>query len=591
MRYYHPKISCWLIITTILLLGFTNNCQALTAKLVLSPEEIALGETTQLTLSVTGANNARPQIEEPAGLKFYQQGSSTRINVINGRFSASSVYTYQITGNQVGQYQLGPFQVTAGGKTCTTNVVTLQVTKNSTKLPTNIPDNNSSNNTNPAPLFLKLQLESTRFYVKEAIPLKVYLYIREDTQVENNINYPKIKLPSFAVHKAGKVTTKEVLVQGVAYTVVEFPYLVSTYKDGEFALGPFELSCNLLLGGRTGTLLDEFWPSYEKKRVTLKSNPVTVTVLPLPKAGKPQNFSGGVGQFQLDTSASSQKPILQGDPLSIKIVVSGKGNFDSINAPSLKNTGNLKVYPAERKQIAGDNKVVFEQVVIPLDPKITKIGPYYFSYFDTNTQTYQILKSNNIKISIKPDPHFPKQGTSQNNENQATVDVLGKDILFIKETPGNLKLKSDYIYHQFWFWLINLIPLLILLGLLVYQHYQKLMTSDTSWSRTTRANQNAQRKLSSVKKLLKEEHYAQIPEELQRIVKEFLGEKYKLKAAGITGSVITKLEKEQLDKELLTLIKQFFERYDYYSFTGSQVTATTATELFQLAEKILTSKK
>ena len=79
--------------------------------------------------------------------------------------------------------------------------------------------------------------------------------------------------------------------------------------------------------------------------VELKSDSTDITVVPLPIDHQPADFSGAVGQFSLSASATPVK-VSPGEPVTLKLIVTGNGNFDRVQCPNFPDTVNFKVYQA-----------------------------------------------------------------------------------------------------------------------------------------------------------------------------------------------------------------------------------------------------
>jgi len=138
-------------------------------------------------------------------------------------------------------------------------------------------------------------------------------------------------------------------------------------------------------------------------------------VLPLPRAGRPKNFSGAVGRFKLWANASL-KSCMVGDPITLEMTVRGNGNFDRVSSPLLTSPKGWKTYtptasfkPADISGYKGKKR--FEQAIIPLEASMKKIPPVEFSYFNTSSEKYVTLRTKPIKIKVKPDSIQAKESS------------------------------------------------------------------------------------------------------------------------------------------------------------------------------------
>ena len=106
-------------------------------------------------------------------------------------------------------------------------------------------------------------------------------------------------------------------------------------------------------------------------------------------------------------------------------------------------------------------------------------------------------------------------------------------------------------------------------------------------ARALRATAKAGQKLKKAQALLEKGEEERFIDELHTIVREYLGEKYNLPAAGMTGEVVTKLQAEGLGEDRLKDIKEFFDSYDFYRFTGRKPAAEEIRRLQETAGRIL----
>ena len=77
-----------------------------------------------------------------------------------------------------------------------------------------------------------------------------------------------------------------------------------------------------------------FFGGTTEKQITVASDPDALKVLALPAEGRPAGFSGAVGKFDINSEFSSARTAA-GDPLTLRLKVTGMGNFDRVNSAML----------------------------------------------------------------------------------------------------------------------------------------------------------------------------------------------------------------------------------------------------------------
>ena len=186
---------------------------------------------------------------------------------------------------------------------------------------------------------------------------------------------------------------------------------------------------------------NNFFNTTREETVKLTSSRQKMRVLPLPKAGRPENFSGAVGRFKLWASASL-KSCMVGDPITLKMTVKGDGNFDRVSSPLLTSTDQWKTYtpissfkPADSSGYKGKKR--FEQAIIPLDASINKVPPLTFSYFDTRKEKYVTLRTRPIKVKITADTRQARVSSAKNSDGNKPP-IQSSDSSGLNKNPNGL---------------------------------------------------------------------------------------------------------------------------------------------------------
>src|SRR5205814_4013579 len=148
---------------------------------------------------------------------------------------------------------------------------------------------------------------------------------------------------------------------------------------------------------------DAFGQLTERREVEIKSDPVSFEVKSLPP-NAPPNFSGAVGNFTMTTDAKPTS-VQVGDPITITSTITGRGNFDRVNAPSLESEHGWHKYPSSSKFKQDDDVGIsgaknFETVISPNEKK-QAVPPFVFTYFDPAKENYVTLRSEAAPIQVE----------------------------------------------------------------------------------------------------------------------------------------------------------------------------------------------
>ena len=142
----------------------------------------------------------------------------------------------------------------------------------------------------------------------------------------------------------------------------------------------------------------------------IRSNPKILTtesiplnVQPLPELGIPADFNGAVGEFNITAQVDRTRLEVR-KALTLTLIITGSGNFNTVNPPRLTSLNGFRVDPPNPVNNNTTNNAQYTYVVIPLKAGILKIPTINFSYFNPNKQTYQTTNTTPIPITVLPNP-------------------------------------------------------------------------------------------------------------------------------------------------------------------------------------------
>ncbi|MCJ7684331.1 MAG: BatD family protein, partial [Desulfobacteraceae bacterium] len=412
----------------------------------LEPREIALGDAAILAVYISGEQTGRPSISPVDGLRFFPMGQSSQYKSINGKISSTVSYMYQVQAENSGNYTIPPVRANINGQIKKTQPIGLRVSgpgrsRSSSAAPLpppapNVAKQTGTSNHRPGEenqiAFLRVTPSKYRSYVGELVPVEIKAFFRQGLQATLN-SFPVVSNNAFACQGLSKKPTQtEEIIDGVPYAVLTWHTAMSAVKEGEHPVSA-ELAATLIIPQTSSrrhpvfgnSMFDDdffnnFFNSTRKEAVKLTSSRENMRVLPLPKAGKPENFSGAVGRFKLWASASL-KSCMVGDPITLEMTVKGDGNFDRVSSPLLTSTKRWKTYtpiasfkPADSSGYKG--KKWFEQAIIPMEASIKKIPPMEFSYFDTQKEKYVTLRTLPINVKITADTRQARASSAKDSD-------------------------------------------------------------------------------------------------------------------------------------------------------------------------------
>lgn len=374
----------------------------------LEPAEIRPGSYTTLSITIeSGQPDSLSALSLPEGVELASASPSfsNQTNIINGNIQRSAVITWQLTATKPGEYVIPPQEIHIEGVPYETNPTRLIVKENASGAPTSQYD----------PL-MTLEVEKREFYVGEVVPITVNVYVHRRTLLRR-VGLIEMPKDNFAIQRFPlQAEENSVTMGGVPYRALAFESTLSALQPGKYKLGPATSELILDVPMSNDRSIHPFFSQSESRKVKPVCNEIDVTVLALPTEGRPKNFSGVVGEFEMNMTAEPRE-LAVGDPISIEISITGTGNFDSLTPPAITDPDPWKSYPAKRYRMSSSNVPVpqnesqsigFNQVIVPKS-HATFIPPFEFSYFSPSKKQYVTLRTKPTPIKVNAAARVPQE--------------------------------------------------------------------------------------------------------------------------------------------------------------------------------------
>ena len=333
---------------------------------------------------------------------------------INGKRSFSKSYTYVLRPKKQGQLIIDSASITIDNTVYTTDPKTVLVTKpidnpNAPKTAQDIADES---------LYLVATLSNDKPYLNQGVLVTYTLYFSPRVYINNFI---PVENPTYKNFWSQDLPIKEYETRRTTFrnesfnavdlkTVVLYPQ-----KSGSLALDPFALELYVQIPtGRRDFFGDPIMRSATK---TVKAGDLSINVRELPEEGKPSDFSGAVGDFELSVDASRTN-LEANESTQIKVKISGKGNLKLLSIPELSLPSALEKYDPEYTDNVRVNRegmngsVTNSYTVVPRYAGSYPVDPVAFTYFDPNTKSYKILNSDSFDITVEGSTLLPNTSAS-----------------------------------------------------------------------------------------------------------------------------------------------------------------------------------
>jgi BatD DUF11 like domain len=462
---------------------------------VLSNSEVLVGEMVQLEIRLTDAGSAVvPSEIHVDGLEIHQTGTSRQFEMRNFTSTSSITYNYTVLPLKPGTFKIPPQTVRVGGNSFQTPELTLRVSgSGGSQNP-----NSASGATPPTGklAFAEVVIPKKTAYVGEMIPVVIRVGFATSAKLTDA---PEINAQAFTVQKLLMPEPQLETIDGRRWEVFTFKTAIAATRPGTFQIEAQRAGAMVALPrSRLGSsrsrspfdifnlddpffsdpfFRDPFGNFTQQQKISISSEPVPLEVKPLP-ANAPPSFGGAIGHFTMATDAKP-KTVQVGDPVTVTATISGRGNFDRVNAPVLQDDSGWHKYPPSSKFKADDDvgmsgDKTFEVVLSPNEKK-SALPPLTFAYFDPVKEQYVTLRSDPIPLQVQGGSSAAATAPAATPgisppTSQATAPAVAatpppRDILYQLTERPTYSQSFTPLYGQRRFWLIQLIPLLALIAL------------------------------------------------------------------------------------------------------------------------------
>jgi len=170
--------------------------------------------------------------------------------------------------------------------------------------------------------------------------------------------------------------------------------------------------------------------------VTTAPAPIAMLVETPPSEGRPAGWSGAVGQYRFDVTASPTDVVV-GEPITLTMRIQDTGDTEAdlelLAAPLLDQDATLTQdfrVPSDRPGgvLSGRTKT-FTQSIRPATDAVTQIPPIGFPFFNPASESYEIAFSRPIDLKVKPSARID-------------ADAIAGALPGVVETPEELTLVS-----------------------------------------------------------------------------------------------------------------------------------------------------
>lgn len=569
------------------------------------PRVVSQGE--QFTVSWT-INTGGGEFTAPPFTGFYrlmgpQTSYSSSTQIINGRISqeTSYTYTYYLQAMDEGKFVIPPAVIRVKGREYRSDSIYIEVVGNSAAKAAKPGARNNDANSEPVEqpggdLFVRLIPGRTELYAGEPLNVTLKLYARVDLG-----GIQEIKYPDFSGFIKEDIETPQLTslqrenVNGVIYgTGVIQQFLLFPQMTGEITINPVEVTA--LVQQRISDpdpFFGDFFARMANVPKKLATLPLRITVKPLP-LGKPADFSGVTGKISI-SAALNKDTVNVNDALNFRITVSGNGNLKLAGSPAIRLSPDIEIYDPkitdELKSTASGTagRKIFEYVLIPRHHGDFVIPSVTYSYFNPATKKYESLSTKEFRFHAVKTTDQSTPAAMYGGVPREDGKYLGKDIRFIKSSPGRLAERERLFVSDPIFSLYYAVALIAFITVVVLRREHVRRNADISRVRNRRAGKVAARRLSEASKCLKNGNTAKFYDELLKALWGYLSDKLSIPVSDLTKTgAVEKLKEKGIDENQTEKISVIIDKCEFARYAPASAPAE-AEEIYEGAVQFIRS--
>lgn len=495
----------------------------------------------QVTLTVTVANGQgevnMPRIQ---GLTFlYGPSVGSSVMTVNGRRSAEYTYAWTFRADQDGVVNIPEIAVRTQAGILRTQAFDLKITSG----------NQGTSGAGVSGNFaVTIEPSKRKLYLGESLVLEYKIYQLFGNFRPESYDFPELQgfWPEKVDDHQGRWENQ--LINGQRYQVATIKVdVVFPQKTGTFTIDGFSMT------GIVGSM-------WNRQRVSASSKPVAIEVLPLP-AGKPEPFLGTFRAMDVEVKASSTH-LKANEAVTLSITYSGRGNLRLLREPKITFPPDLEVYDPEVKDrikvtptgMTGSR--TYEYLIIPRSAGNYKIQLPSASWFVPKDAAYKTKTFDDVLLEVERGEGGSEMSYSFSSKSD--VQLLNKDIRFIRTSPGILVRLTRTFYGSIGFFILYALPLALFLGAIFIRRRREEEFANVKGVRRKNAGKVARKWLKEASSVLRDQ--SRFFDALSRALEHYVMDKFGLDRSGVNTASIRSTLEAAVGAELTNDFIDLYER-------------------------------
>ncbi len=456
---------------------------------------------------------------------------SSSYQMYNNKVTTAFTLSWNLLPRKQGKLTIPSLKVKVDGKSYSTKPITVQVSRSSRPQAQRRqqPERETQN------VFLVAEADKREAYIGEQITVEFLLYTQVNikdlsiVQKPQGIGFWKEELqsprsPKFRLRERDGVRYNEASLGKIAL----FPT-----ETGQLSLDPMIL--NVAIESRSVNQVptfddfrfgDPFSIFPRTERLVLESEPLELTIHPLPVEGRPGNATRAVGKFSLSTSIDTTV-VEENKAVTFLVELEGTGNLNLVEIGEPDFPGGVEIF--DRKRPVFDRDVFrddftgvkrWEYIIMPRRSGRFIVPEMELAYFNPAENSWKIAYSEPVRLNVEKG-----NGTPSVSGTPRDVIQLDEDIRYIRTYPVQFRLIRHEVIPMIFWWLASAGAVLFIVPGAV-----RLVQGDReSRKREARARTALRRCRRQLKRISSDDDYGSVTE----AITGYVADKFGLPSAGL----------------------------------------------------------
>ena len=560
------------LIATLILFPFIALAEDVSFEATVNSNKVSLSDMVELTLSVHGAKGDVSVVPLPSidGFDTRYVGPATKFTIVNGVSSNEHSFIYNLFPSKVGHYQIPSVSLSLDGQTYQSSPIDIEVVDKPVESsnPEESAGTVSEGSINDK-VFMRVFIAPQEVYVGEQTPLLMKVFVNGLSLQLASV--PTVNPDGFTADATANMRKSKEIINGVNYESLIFDTNIYPTKTGMINVGPFQAQGELVYRMKqSNDIFGDLFANTQSRPITLHAPAISLHVLPLPSEGKPQDFSGAVGQYDFKASVSPVS-VKVGDPITLHMAITGQGHLKDLVLPVFSDS-RFKTYDPQTKDT--ESSKVLEQVIIPTDKNITEVPALSFSYFDPQEKKYKTITQGPFSIKVlatAAGEEFKAYGFVDKTKTASDKPFVVK-YDWVQDIFHKILKQLTALFKDLLFWVFVVSTGVLWFVFYMWKEFQNRLKKDEIFAREWKADSKAKELLKNTKTYLAQNNSKEFYSSLYKTLNDYLADKMHIPLAGLSWSMIEAHLKEcSVDPFKLQTIKDLFDRCDLVRFASASI--------------------